>query len=388
MGQYSIGAFVSNAGDDGLQDIALGVLFNDQISAGGQINALQLRTYFTYTYGGNGGGYGLNHWDSVSPNWCLVGQSGSVAYTDGSSSAAVFDDTGINRNITIQTQGVSPGFIAFNNTVPTDPYTFTGGAIATPLLTVSGAGAVNFNNTAPSTVTSFAQTAGITTFGAGTNYTLTTAAFNGGTANLNGAISIPSCTIGAAGTVNLAGPLSTNALTNNGVLNVNYGGAALDLSGVSLTNNGTINGSINVYSGSTAQGSGVCHGLVSVYAGGRVSPGNSPGTFTSDAAQFNPGGIYTFEIQGCHGSSGVGMDYWIVTGGLDIEAGTGSSCFIIEVDSLDPLLGASGLATNFDPTQRYDWTLVHTGTGITGLAPTSSPSIRRDSSTRSPGYLP
>jgi autotransporter-associated beta strand protein len=83
-------------------------------------------------------GAASGNWNTAETNWKRTG--GPTQY--GGSSPAVFDDTGSNTNITIQSAGVSPASVVFNNSAAVS-YTLGGGQIAgTGGLTVSGGGQV------------------------------------------------------------------------------------------------------------------------------------------------------------------------------------------------------------------------------------------------------
>ena len=86
-------------------------------------------------------------------------------------------------------------------------------------------------------------------------------------------------------------------------------------SGVTLTNNGTVNGGFAVASGGTLNGSGTFNGLVTVN-GGALNPGNSPGSQTYTAGlTLATASTTTMEIAGLGGIGGTDFDYINVTGG-------------------------------------------------------------------------
>jgi fibronectin-binding autotransporter adhesin len=92
-------------------------------------------------------------------------------------------------------------------------------------------------------------------------------------------------------------------------------------SGVTLTNNGTVNGGFTVASGGTVNGSGTFNGAVVV--DGALNPGNSPGSQTYGAGlTLGAASTTTMEIAGLGGVAGTDFDYINVTGGTLTFDGT------------------------------------------------------------------
>jgi fibronectin-binding autotransporter adhesin len=92
-------------------------------------------------------------------------------------------------------------------------------------------------------------------------------------------------------------------------------------SGVTLTNNGTVNGGFTVASGGTVNGSGTFNGAVIV--NGALNPGNSPGSQTYGAGlTLGAASITTMEIASLGGVAGTDFDYINVTGGTLTFDGT------------------------------------------------------------------
>lgn len=206
---------------------------------------------------------------------------------------------------------------------------------------------------------------------------------------LNSPMNLTSSTIAASGIVNVnTGSNVTSALlTSNGTLSIHSGGSvtntaanltlgsgsittldnggaltlanstALDLRGGMLTNNGTITGPVNVYFGSVAKGGGTYSGSLNVFEGGRVSPGNSPGTLTSTASAWNQGGIYHWDIADLSGPAGAAWDLW--NAGTTSITPTGS--FEIEIQSLGSLPG--GGLQGWNPSQPYSWLIATADNG-------------------------
>lgn len=149
---------------------------------------------------------------------------------------------------------------------------------------------------------------------------------------------------------------SITTLDNGGALTL-ANSTALDLRGGLLTNNGTITGPVNVYFGSVAKGNGTYSGTLNVFEGGRVSPGNSPGTLTSTASAWNQGGIYHWDIADLSGPAGAAWDLW--NAGTTSITPTGS--FEIEIQSLGSLPG--GGLQGWNPSQPYSWLIATADNG-------------------------
>ncbi|MCI0333041.1 MAG: autotransporter-associated beta strand repeat-containing protein, partial [Planctomycetes bacterium] len=159
-------------------------------------------------------------------------------------------------------------------------------------------GASNFNGATALPGTNILQNA-VTTL---PNFT------NSGTITSNAALTWDGGYNTAAGQLTVNSTLNTSAFENNGtitvtsaatlsnsgnnlvsgggaIVNVNaggtiqLGGTSLDLHGALAVNNGTINGTTNVYFGSQAKGTG-SYGTVNVFDGGTFSPADSLGDVT------------------------------------------------------------------------------------------------------------
>ncbi len=153
------------------------------------------------------------------------------------------------------------------------------------------------------------------------------------------------------------GPGSNTTIDAGGALTLANATAA-NLRGGVLVNNGTVNGSLNVGFNAVAKGSGTFNGTVTVQSGGRLSPGNSPGTLTSTASDWQDGGIYHWEIAqlaSAGGAPGTGWDLWNAGSAVVTPAGN----FIIELQSLGTNPGG-GLA-GWDPASSSSW-LIATAT--------------------------
>ena len=161
---------------------------------------------------------------------------------------------------------------------------------------------------------------------------------------------------------------SRTTVNSGGQLNADSdaSGIALDLNGGLLVNNGTVSGTTNVYYGSLAQGDGV-YGPVNVYNGGTFKPGNSPGSVTTGASTWNPGGKYLVEMNDATGMAGTNWNLWNIDDSLTITAGTASNGqFTIALESENG--GSPGLAMDFDPAASYAWPIAETN-GASGFDP-------------------
>ncbi len=179
------------------------------------------------TWTGGGGSSGNGSWDTSSStaNWATTTGAVPSAYSD--AAQVTFDDGGANTNIAIQSGGVLPFSVIFNNSVAKS-YAFSGGAIGgTTGVTISGGGNVTFNATntysGATTITNGSLRVGNSN--AVQNSTVTVNAANGlmfaaglGTANLGG----------LAGSANIAMTDVGNNLVN---LSVGSNGASTAYSG-------------------------------------------------------------------------------------------------------------------------------------------------------------
>jgi hypothetical protein len=105
-----------------------------------------------------------------------------------------------------------------------------------------------------------------------------------------------------------------------------------------------------------------------VTVAGTLSPGNSPGTFSSGSEVWLDGGGFNWQIHDATGVAGTGYDTLAITGGLNLTNLT-SGGFAINLWSLS-VVGpdSNGNAINFVATNNYSWTLASTTTGIAGFS--------------------
>jgi autotransporter-associated beta strand protein len=140
---------------------------------------------------------------------------------------------------------------------------------------------------------------------------------------------------------------------------ISLGGQTLEVGGL-VVNNGTINGTTNINSGGLVQGGGN-FGPINVLAGGKISPGNSPGRITSGSATWGSDGTYVFEMNDAAGIAGVNWDQWNINGDLSITAGGLSDRFVIDINSLG---GKGGNAAGFIKEENYSWFIGYALSGI------------------------
>ncbi len=156
------------------------------------------------------------------------------------------------------------------------------------------------------------------------------------------------------GTVNLTSPntYSGGTVINGGTLAVN-----------NVLGSGTGTGRVSINNGGMLMGSGIISGAVTNLAGGTISAGSGVGLFRTGAEFWLGGSTYRWEISDAASTAGVGWDLLSVAGALSISATSGNKAFIDLVSLTSG--GGPGLASNFDPTQNYVWTILQTSAGIT-----------------------
>lgn len=147
-----------------------------------------------------------------------------------------------------------------------------------------------------------------------------------------------------------------------GTLNANARaqGTSLDLQGSLVVNNGTITGTTNVYYGATLKGTGT-FGNVQLFAGGKFSPGNSPGIAQiAGELVWAARGQLEFEILDAAGPAGVGHDLIRLVGAgsrLQVTAGSDpADAFCIHVVS--GRADRPRPAKNFDARRAWQWLLL------------------------------
>ncbi|QOV90675.1 autotransporter-associated beta strand repeat-containing protein [Humisphaera borealis] len=132
-----------------------------------------------------------------------------------------------------------------------------------------------------------------------------------------------------------------------------------------ITGSATGSGAVAVNSGGTLSGTGRVvntAGPVAINTGGKLAPGATVGNLTTNAQQWNAGGIYVWEIQDAAGDpingAGINWDSTAVNGTLTV-APAGAK-FTIKLTTLNA--GVAGQAVNFNPSQGYVWTIARATT--------------------------
>jgi len=112
------------------------------------------------------------------------------------------------------------------------------------------------------------------------------------------------------------------------------------LAAATLHVNGSLAGGVNVGSGAVLQGSGAIAGPVTVAAGGKLSPGNSPGVMTVGASvTLAAGSSFEVDINGATPGNGAGHHDQLVLTGAGSKFSAGGAQLTVN------LVGISGLGT-------------------------------------------
>jgi autotransporter-associated beta strand protein len=157
---------------------------------------------------------------------------------------------------------------------------------------------------------------------------------------------------------------------NAGLLRVNgsqTGNGAVTVGGGELNVNGSLGTSAVTLNAGILSGTGSV-GAVTVNAGATISPGNSPGTLTTGAVTFNGGGSYNWQLSNATGGEGAGWDFINSSGGLTVNATSGSpfSFNLWTLSSTNP--DTNGSAQNFNPAVNRTWRVGTFASGISGTA--------------------
>ncbi|CAK0776912.1 hypothetical protein WCLP8_5500001 [uncultured Gammaproteobacteria bacterium] len=234
----------------------------------------------------------------------------------------------------------------------------------------SGSGAVAVDSIAGSGSTTVSS-GGLTVGGTSTTSTYTGALDGTGTFAKEG-----------TGTLTLSGDnsaFSGNTSVTAGTLIVTNvfgdGTKTVTVTGGTLTNNGTVNGAVNVGAGGTLAGSGTIKGAVAVAAGSTVHPGNSPGILTWNNSPATPfAGDLSIDIDGSAAGNGAGFH-----GQLN-GTGTTSIVFNAATSTLSPNLrgytiGGLAYASTYTPAIGQGFTIVRTdvANGISGTFSATTP---------------
>ena len=146
----------------------------------------------------------------------------------------------------------------------------------------------------------------------------------------------------------------------------NYTGGTQITGGTLLVNNatgsGTGTGNVSVSNGGLLAGTGSITGIVTNRAGGTISAGNQVGVLNLGSSVWLGGSTNRWDISNATGAAGTGWDLLNLSGSLTINATTNNKAYI-DITSFT-LGGLPGLASNFNPTNNYLWTILTASGGI------------------------
>jgi autotransporter-associated beta strand protein len=145
---------------------------------------------------------------------------------------------------------------------------------------------------------------------------------------------------------NFTGTFTQAAGATNVTHSAALGSAAVNVSGGHLAINAAITNTVTVGPGGTLDGSGST-GAVIVYAGGILSPGNSPGTHTESSTTMAGGSTFEWQVQDA--TNPAKYDHLNVTGTLDLSGTSIANPIHFKIVALDGTVGGStpGVPDNF-----------------------------------------
>lgn len=145
---------------------------------------------------------------------------------------------------------------------------------------------------------------------------------------------------------NFTGTFTQAAGATNVTHSAALGSAAVNVSGGHLAINAAITNTVTVGPGGTLDGSGST-GAVIVYAGGILSPGNSPGTHTESSTTMAGGSTFEWQVQDA--TNPAKYDHLNVTGTLDLSGASIANPIHFKIVALDGTVGGStpGVPDNF-----------------------------------------
>lgn len=146
---------------------------------------------------------------------------------------------------------------------------------------------------------------------------------------------------------------------------VNTYTGATTLNAGTLIVDGTTSASAFTVNGGVLGGSGTI-GDLTIASGGKIAPGNSPGTLSVGDTTWEGDSGYDWEINNATGAAGVNWDLLDIAGTLNITA-TSSNPFTLSLFSLNES-DESGNMINFDSAASYTFTIASASVGITGFS--------------------
>ncbi len=145
-----------------------------------------------------------------------------------------------------------------------------------------------------------------------------------------------------------------------------YTGGTWITGGTLLVNNtagsGTGIGAVSVSNGGLLAGTGSISGIVTNGLGGTISAGDVVGILNLGSSFWLGGSTNRWDISDATGTEGTGWDLLNLSGSLTINATTNNKAYI-DITSFT-LGGLPGLASNFNPTNSYLWTILTASGGI------------------------
>ena len=171
-----------------------------------------------------------------------------------------------------------------------------------------------------------------------------------------------------AGGISGTGGIVKEGATTLTIAGVNTFTGPTDVTAGKLVVNGVMSNSpVTVQSNAVIGGTGSV-GEMTIFAGGTLAPGNSPGAMTNVGnLTWSGGGFYDWEIFNVAGSPGSEWDFIDVTGQLLFSGLSATNQFSINLFSLSALPNTVGSLSGWNPNTNYSWTILSAGSSITGF---------------------